>query len=605
MSRQEKIRKAVRWGMVALVAVVVTLLVEPLLPMSQQQRERNIVSVEERHCFVLEANGNPVLYIQNLLSDWADWPLSVEGDSAACHTDTIEGCWADRFYGLPSCRGRVVIPDMSYAVDSVLRSVNANIKSFVEHQHSVMRRQEKKYTEMNEELDYYLEANNVTDEGYNTIATYATYVVKYKRRLAQALHVLDSLLPTDSLVLRRICHNTVLLPVMDEQKRSSTPMQASDGQNRSSASAQSYIRIPCHDDASRSSLISSLSSLLSSRGYYRRIQTDDRKTPRGVCADFFARPQLDTAAYKAYAVRRDFPAFVYEGQTTNGQREGHGIFIDRLGNYYNGMWTGGQRNGFGSAVDSTGKVRVGEWKDDRFLGQRLTYTEERIYGIDISRYQHDIGKKHYAIDWSKVRISHLGTISKKRVSGTVDYPVSFCFIKATEGITIRNNYFAADYAAARRKGIRVGCYHFFSTKSSAAEQARFFIQQARFNRGDMPPVLDVEPTDAQVRAMGGPEAMFNRIRTWMKTVEKHCGQRPILYVGQNFVNKYLGYAPDIKRDYQVWIARYGEYKPDVRLAFWQLCPDGRVNGIVGTVDINVFNGYRDQYDDFLERYTIK
>jgi len=43
----------------------------------------------------------------------------------------------------------------------------------------------------------------------------------------------------------------------------------------------------------------------------------------------------------------------------------------------------------------------------------------------------------------------------------------------------------------------------------------------------------------------------------------------------------------------------------VRLAFWQLCPDGRVKGIVGTVDINVFNGYRDQYDDFLERYTIK
>ena len=265
----------------------------------------------------------------------------------------------------------------------------------------------------------------------------------------------------------------------------------------------------------------------------------------------------------------------------------------------------GKRNGFGCDVDSAGRVRVGEWKDDRFLGQRLTYTEERIYGIDISRYQHDIGKKHYAINWPKVRISHLGTISKKKVHGTVDYPVSFCFIKVTEGITIRNNYFASDYASARKQGIRVGCYHFFSTKSSASEQAQFFIRNARFSKGDMPPVLDVEPTDAQIRAMGGAEAMFNRIRVWMKAVEKHCGQKPILYVGQNFVNKYLVNAPDIKRDYQVWIARYGEYKPDVRLAFWQLCPDGRVKGIVGTVDINVFNGYRDQYDDFLERYTIK
>ena len=49
----------------------------------------------------------------------------------------------------------------------------------------------------------------------------------------------------------------------------------------------------------------------------------------------------------------------------------------------------------------------------------------------------------------------------------------------------------------------------------------------------------------------------------------------------------------------VWIARYGEYKPEVRLVFWQLCPDGRVSGITGEVDINVFNGYRDQLTSFL------
>jgi lysozyme len=49
----------------------------------------------------------------------------------------------------------------------------------------------------------------------------------------------------------------------------------------------------------------------------------------------------------------------------------------------------------------------------------------------------------------------------------------------------------------------------------------------------------------------------------------------------------------------VWIARYGEYKPDVKLVYWQLSPEGRVNGITGPVDINVFNGYQGQWEDFI------
>lgn len=587
MSRQEKIQKATRWGAVALAAIIVVLLIQPLLPPTVQQEERNAVSVEERHAFVLEANGNPVLYIQNLQGDWIDWPLSATSDSTVCYVDTLPGRWVNRFYGLPSCRGRVLIPNIDTATDSIVQRVNSDIHNIVERQRGIMRKWDNRLTQMTDELNYYLEANNVTDEGYNTVATYATYVVKKRRLVVQALHVLDSLLPTDSLRIHRVHHNTLLLSTTEEPTTS--PFRRSQFHSDST-----LLRIPCHDDGEQNT-----------GKPYRRIQADNRKTPEGACARYFGKPSEAEASNSSHKAFHQLPPYIYQGEMANGQREGHGIFIDQQGNYYNGQWQNGLRNGFGCAVDSTGKVCVGEWKDDRFLGQRLTYTEERIYGIDISRYQHDIDKKHYAIHWPQVRISHLGTISKKRVSGTVDYPVSFCFIKVSEGITIRNNYFASDYAAARRQGIRVGCYHFFSTKSSASEQAAFFIKNARFSRGDMPPVLDLEPTDAQIRAMGGAEVLFKRVRLWMKAVEKHCGQKPILYVGQNFVNKYLGKAPDIKRDYLVWIARYGEYKPDVRLAFWQLCPDGRVKGITGTVDINVFNGYHDQYQDFLDLYTIK
>jgi lysozyme len=84
----------------------------------------------------------------------------------------------------------------------------------------------------------------------------------------------------------------------------------------------------------------------------------------------------------------------------------------------------------------------------------------------------------------------------------------------------------------------------------------------------------------------------------MQIVEKRTGKRPILYVNQMFINNHMTNAADIKQRYHVWIARYSQYKPDVKLIYWQLCPDGRVNGINGDVDINVFNGYQGEYEEF-------
>ena len=295
----------------------------------------------------------------------------------------------------------------------------------------------------------------------------------------------------------------------------------------------------------------------------------------------------------------------YWGDFADGKPNGHGAYRSTDGAYYEGAWKDGLRHGFGFSVAPGSHVRMGEWKDDRYLGERMHYTSERIYGIDISRYQHEKGRKKFTINWKNLRITHLGSLSQKRISGTVDYPVDFCFIKSTEGVSVRNAYYAKDYLAARKAGISVGAYHFFSTKRTGTAQARYFISNTLFRSGDLPPVLDLEPSTGQIQQMGGPEVLFRQVRAWLQAVERRTGVKPILYVNQTFVNKYLSEAPDLKHDYQVWIARYGEYKPDVKLAFWQLSPDGRVSGIRGEVDINVFNGYRTQFDDFLENESIK
>lgn len=298
-------------------------------------------------------------------------------------------------------------------------------------------------------------------------------------------------------------------------------------------------------------------------------------------------------------------AGIYAGEFDYGlQASGHGCYSSHDGPFYEGEWAYDQREGNGFAV-STQNLQAGTWRAGRFRGERIQHTSDRIYGIDLSRYQHETGRKRFGINWSNLRISHLGRYSKGNIEGEVDYPVRFIYIKSTQGISIRNRYYATDYMEARKHGIHVGAYHFFSTIRSGEEQAYYFLNQTLFKKGDLPPVLDIEPTDRQIQQMGGTEALLREVRHWIAAVEKRLHVRPILYVNQRFVTHYLSEAPDLMENYLVWIARYGEYKPGVHLVMWQLSADGRVKGIRTDVDVNVFNGYEPQWEEFLKEETIK
>jgi lysozyme len=308
------------------------------------------------------------------------------------------------------------------------------------------------------------------------------------------------------------------------------------------------------------------------------------------------------------AIRADEKG-TYQGDFSQTGASGHGSYLAANGSYYEGRWEQDKKQGFGLemvlADQDNPRLRVGEWRKNRFMGERMKYTSERIYGIDIARYQHGKGRRPTPILWDQLRITHVGKNGSHNVRGKADYPVSFVYIKSTEGTTVRNKFYVNDYTQARKHGIRAGAYHFFSTKTSGAAQAKHFIRNTLFREGDLPPVLDVEPSKSQIQQMGGPEAMFHHIRVWLNAVEQWTGVKPVLYVNQMFVNNYLSEQEDLKRDYRVWIARYSEYKPDVRLTYWQLCPDGRVAGIQGDVDINVFNGYQSQFDEFVANETIQ
>lgn len=201
-----------------------------------------------------------------------------------------------------------------------------------------------------------------------------------------------------------------------------------------------------------------------------------------------------------------------------------------------------------------------------------------IHGIDISHYQGDI-------DWDDLR--------NAMIEGC---PLRFIVIKATEGSSRVDEKFNDNFYMAREYGYIRGAYHFWNNKSTAREQAYFFLNKVRLEDGDLPPVLDVEhkPKDRSA------EDFQRDILTWLHIVEDKYHVKPIIYTYYKFKEKYLN-AP-VFDDYPYWIAHYYvdkvEYKGEWK--FWQHTDVGRLPGIKGYVDFNIYNG--SYYD--LRKLTI-
>ena len=201
-----------------------------------------------------------------------------------------------------------------------------------------------------------------------------------------------------------------------------------------------------------------------------------------------------------------------------------------------------------------------------------------IQGIDISHYQ---GR----INWAVLRESTFE-----------DFPIRFVFIKATEGASLLDENFNDNFYQAREYGLIRGAYHYFLPSVSAKSQAEYFLKQVHLEVGDLPPVLDIEVVGNLTKAQVRKAAL-----TWLNTVERYYGVKPILYTGYKFKMDYL--SDSIFNTYPYWIAHYyvdsirykGEWK------FWQHTDCGRIGGVKGNVDFNVYNG--SMYD--LMKFTIQ
>jgi len=198
--------------------------------------------------------------------------------------------------------------------------------------------------------------------------------------------------------------------------------------------------------------------------------------------------------------------------------------------------------------------------------QVLENHKGKVIGIDVSEFQ---GK----VDWEDVEI-----LEEK-------YPVSFVFIRATAGNDRVDKKFAENWAGAKENKIMRGAYHYYRPNENSIEQANLFIKTVHLQKGDLPPVLDIErlPKNQSL------DSLKKGLKRWLTKVEKHYQVRPIIYTGERYYSDFL---KEEFSEYLFWIANYNFYREKIEddWLFWQFTEKASLPGINHRVDVNIYNG---------------
>ena len=202
-----------------------------------------------------------------------------------------------------------------------------------------------------------------------------------------------------------------------------------------------------------------------------------------------------------------------------------------------------------------------------FVTHRPDADRYPVMGIDVSHHNGDV-------DW-------------RRVAGR---DVEFVYLKATEGGDFKDRRFQENWSRARQSGFRVGAYHFFTLCRSGAEQAKNFIDSVPVASDSLPPVVDLE-FGGNCSARPSLDDFRGELRAYLDAVEARYGRTAVLYVTQPFDEDYLAGAFAAQPRWVRSIIRAPQWARG-RWTLWQFHNRGRVDGVDGPVDLNVFNGSR-------------
>lgn len=187
-------------------------------------------------------------------------------------------------------------------------------------------------------------------------------------------------------------------------------------------------------------------------------------------------------------------------------------------------------------------------------------------GIDVSVWQGDI-------DFEKIKEAGVEFIII-RVGGT----------KGTNKERFLDSKFKQNIENANKLGIDVGIY-FYSYASSSEEaikDAKWVLKQIKGYKIDLPIAFDWEDFGDYNSYNLSFFGLTTMAEDFIKIVEKE-GYKGMLYGSKNYLEKIW-----LPTKYDIWLAHYtdktdyeGKYK------FWQMCNNGKIDGIDGDVDIDI------------------
>jgi len=219
------------------------------------------------------------------------------------------------------------------------------------------------------------------------------------------------------------------------------------------------------------------------------------------------------------------------------------------------------------------------WLEEGFSMEdgRAAYSADGVearLGVDVSHMQ---GK----IDWEAV----------------ADDGVEFAIIRAggrgygvDTGTLYEDTRFHKNLKGAQTAGLQVGVYFFSQAISvqEAEEEAQFLLEMLDGTELGGPVVFDWENIDYDTARTDHVDAatLTEAALTFCRVIEQ-AGYQPMIYLNQYMA--YLRYDLAQASQYPFWLAQYSE-KPDFPYEFWmwQYTDQGRVDGIQGNVDLNLF-----------------
>ncbi|MEY9587245.1 glycoside hydrolase family 25 protein [Sinorhizobium fredii] len=203
-----------------------------------------------------------------------------------------------------------------------------------------------------------------------------------------------------------------------------------------------------------------------------------------------------------------------------------------------------------------------------------------VHGVDVSRWQGNI-------DWEKLRTQG----------------ANFAYIKATDGGDHLDPMFKKNWRRAEQAGLKRGAYHFFYWCRTAGEQADWFIRNVPREANALPPVIDVEYNgESSCKRRLSAARVREKMQVFMDKLERHYGQRPVIYTAPDFYRDNLqGAFPN----HPFWLrsvaAHPSKVYPGRKWLFWQYSGSGLSHGVDGRIDLNVFHGSEAEWHDWASR----